>query len=317
LQPAVSFKNYLELHLIVFLWGFTAILGKLISVPAVELVFIRTFLAASGLAGILWFRKITFRLEARALGRIVGVGGLIAAHWILFFASARVSSVAICLAGLSTVSLWTALLEPLFTNKKLQLHEVFMAILIVIGLYLIFRFEFDHVLGITMAVVSAMLSAIFTIINARLVKVYRPTVITFYELAGACLATALFFPVYAQWLTDTGTLDLNLTWLDGLWLLLLAFVCTVYPFTASVRLMKKISAFTVNLSINLEPVYGIIFAFLIFKDAERMSGGFYVGAVIILFSVFSHALIERYRARQHRLKAPLATPGKLPETLVP
>ena len=317
MKESVSFKNYLELHFIVFLWGFTAILGKLISVPAVELVFVRTLLAATALALILYIRKISFNIGRQAFLRILGVGFIISAHWILFFASARVSSVAICLAGMSTISLWTALLEPMFTKKKIQAHEIFMAILIIVGLYLIFRFEFDHVLGIIMAVVSALLSAVFSIVNARLVKTYRPAIISCYEMAGACLATALFFPVYARWFTDTGTINLALTWLDIIWLLILAIVCTVYPFTASVRLMKKISAFTVNLSINLEPVYGILFAFFIFKDAERMSGGFYLGAVIILFSVFSHAFIERFLTRRQKLKVSRATPGTQPETFVP
>jgi len=317
LKESVSFKNYLELHFIVFLWGFTAILGKLISVPAVELVFVRTLLAASALALIIYFRKISFNVGRKAFLRMVGVGFIISAHWILFFASARVSSVAICLAGMSTISLWTAILEPIFTQKKIQAHEIFMALLIILGLYLIFRFEFDHVLGIVMAVVSALLSAVFSIVNVRLVKTYRPAIISCYEMVGACLATALFFPVYARWFTDTGTINLNLAWLDVLWLLILAIVCTVYPFTASVRLMKKISAFTVNLSINLEPVYGILFAYFIFKDSEKMSGGFYLGAVIILFSVFSHSLIERYLNRRYKLKAAPATPDTQPGTILP
>jgi len=317
LKQIATLRDYLELHFLVFLWGFTAILGKLISVPAVELVFIRTLVAALALALILYFRKISFKIGRGAITRIIGVGFLIAAHWILFFASARVSSVAICLAGMSTISLWTAILEPLFTQKKTQLHEVLMALLIIIGLYIIFRFEFDHVLGIILAVFSAMFSASFAIINAKLVKNYKPGVISCYEMAGAAGATALFFPVYARWFTDTGSLNLNLTWLDVLWFLILSLICTVYPFTASVRLMKRISAFTVNLSINLEPVYGILFAFFIFKDAERMSWGFYIGALIILASVFSHALIEHYLARRQKTTASLATPDTLPETLVP
>ncbi|MDB5261353.1 MAG: EamA family transporter, partial [Adhaeribacter sp.] len=241
MKEAVSFKNYLELHFIVFLWGFTAILGKLISIPAVELVFVRTLLAAATLAFILYVRRISFNVGRRAFIRIMGVGFIIAAHWILFFASARVSSVAICLAGMSTVSLWTAILEPIFTKKKIQAHEIFMAVLIILGLYLIFRFEVDQVLGIVMAVASALLSAVFSIVNARLVKTYRPAIISCYEMAGACLATALFFPVYTRWFTDTGAINLAVTWLDAVWLLVLAIICTVYPFTASVRLMKKIS----------------------------------------------------------------------------
>lgn len=306
-------RHFLELHFIVFLWGFTAILGKLITIPAVELVFFRTLVAAAALALILYLKKISFRLGWRTTLLILGVGVLISAHWILFFASARVSSVAICLAGLSTVSLWTALLEPLFTSKKLRALEVIMSLLIIAGLYLIFRFEIDHLLGILMAVASALLGALFTIINARLVRVHRALVISYYEMAGAFLGTALFLPFYAAWLTDTGQLDLGLTGWDSLWLLVLALVCTVYPFTASVHLMQRISAFTVNLSVNLEPVYGIVLALIFFKDTERMSAGFYFGAAIILGSVFTHGLIERYLARRRPgTISPPAIPGSVP-----
>jgi drug/metabolite transporter (DMT)-like permease len=312
LREKPSLKDFLELHFIVFLWGFTAILGKLISIPAVELVFLRTLVAATALALILYFKKISFRIGSKTILKILGVGFLISAHWILFFASARVSSVAICLAGMSTVSLWTAILEPVFTSKKIRPLEIFMSLLIIAGLYLIFRFEIDHLVGIVMAVLSALLSALFTIINSRLVRTHRPLVISCYEMAGACLAAVLFFPFYAYWLTDTGQLDFHLRGWDGLWLGLLAVVCTVYPFTSSVRLMQKISAFTVNLSVNLEPVYGILFALLIFKDSEHMSAGFYFGAAIILFSVFAHGMIEKYLARLQDLTASPAIPGSVP-----
>jgi drug/metabolite transporter (DMT)-like permease len=312
LKEKPALKHYLELHFIVFLWGFTAILGKLITIPAVELVFFRTLVAATALALILYFKHIPFRLGAKTTFKILGVGFLIAAHWILFFASARVSSVAICLAGLSTVSLWTAVLEPVFTSKRIRGLEVFMSLLIIAGLYLIFRFEIDHVVGIVMAVASALFSALFTIINSRLVRSQRPLVISCYEMAGACLAAVLFFPFYAGWLTDTGQLELRLGRWDAVWILILAVICTVYPFTSSVRLMQRISAFTVNLSVNLEPVYGILLALLIFKDSEHMSAGFYLGAVIILFSVFAHSLLEAYLSRRRGLTAPPATPGSVP-----
>lgn len=307
-----AFKHYLELHFIVFLWGFTAILGKLITIPAVELVFFRTLVATTALALILYFKRISFRLGAGTTLKLLGVGGLISAHWILFFASARVSSVAICLAGLSTVSLWTAVLEPVFTSKRLRPLEIFMSLLIIAGLYLIFRFEVDHVVGIVMAVVSALLSALFTIINSRLVRSLRPLVISCYEMAGACLAAVLFFPFYAAWLADSGQLDFDFNGWDAVWMLLLAVVCTVYPFTSSVRLMQRISPFTVNLSVNLEPVYGILFALLIFKESEHMSAGFYLGAAIILFSVFAHSLAEAYLSRRQGLTVPPATPGSVP-----
>src|SRR5687768_965846 len=165
-------KDFLELHFIIFLWGFTAILGKLISIPAVELVAVRTLIACVALALIIKFRGGLFKIGTVPFFKIMGVGLLLAAHWILFFASARVASVSICLAGLATSSLWTALLEPIFTSKKIKPHEILLAIIIMIGLYVIFQFEFNHAVGIAMAVGSALMAAIFTIINSRLTKVY-------------------------------------------------------------------------------------------------------------------------------------------------
>jgi drug/metabolite transporter (DMT)-like permease len=294
-----QFKHYLELHFIIFLWGFTAILGKLISIPAVELVFLRTLFAALALALIIKFTGKTFRIGRGPIIRIIGVGMMIAAHWMLFFASARVASVSICLAGLATSSLWTAILEPIFYHKKIKPHEIGLALIIFLGLYLIFQFEFDHALGILMGVGSAILGAAFSIINSRLTRKYSPLNITCYEMVGACLGTALFLPIYQYFFTADHALHFTLSSWDWVYLLTLALICTVYPFTGSVRLMQRIPIFNMNLSINLEPIYGIVFAYFIFGESEHMSGGFYLGAAIILASVFVHPVLDRrYENRQ-------------------
>lgn len=292
-------KHFLELHFVIFLWGFTAILGKLIHIPAVELVLIRTLISAAALGAIIYFNRTRFWLGWPTVLRILGVGVMLAGHWLLFFASARVSSVSICLAGLATSSLWTALLEPAFTDKKVRAHEVLLAILIMLGLYVIFQFEFGHFLGITMALGSALLGAGFTIINSRLTKQYPPTTIACYEMTGACLVTLFFLPVYLPLLSETGQLQFQMPLLDWFYLLVLALVCTVYAFTAAVRLMQRITAFAMNLTVNLEPIYGIILAWFIFGKEEEMSKGFYIGAAIILASVFIYPLLEsRYNRRQ-------------------
>src|SRR5690606_273521 len=284
-------KDFLELHFIIFLWGFTAILGKLITIPSVELVAVRTLIAFFALALIIKFRKGLFSIGTIPFLQILGVGFLLAAHWILFFASARVSSVSISLAGLATSSLWTALLEPIFTSKKIKPHEILLAILIMGGLYVIFRFEFDHAVGISMAVVSALMAAIFTIINSRLTKVYPSATISCYEMLGAFIGTLIFLPVYTTFFAENNTLDFSLTGMDWVYLLTLTLVCTVYAYTAAVRLMQKISAFAMNLTVNLEPVYGIVFAWLIFGEKEQMSAGFYYGALIILAAVFIYPIL--------------------------
>ncbi len=288
-------KSYLELHFIVLIWGFTAILGKLIHVPAPELVFIRTLLAVPGLALVivLMGQTAAFRVGRADLVRLLATGALISAHWLLFFASARVANVSISLAGLSTASLWVALLEPLFTGKRLRAFEIALAMGIVAGLYLIFRFEFTHVLGLMMGVGSALFAALFSLLNAQYTKRLPGTTISLYELTGACLSTALFFPIYLlTGLSKTGHLELSLTTWDWVWVLLLALACTVYPFAASVRLMRRLSTFAMSLTVNLEPVYGIILARLIFGDAEKLTDGFYVGTLVIILCVAAHPVLE-------------------------
>ena len=298
-------KDYLKLHFIVLLWGFTAILGKLITVPPVELVFWRTLLASTGLAGLL-ARRRSGRVAPRELLKLLGVGALVAAHWITFFLAARLSSVSVCLAGLATLALWTSLLEPLLLWRRVRPYEVGLGLLAMLGLYLISQAEFNQLTGLLVAVVSAGLSALFSVLNSQLVKRHAPLRLTLNEMAGACLSISLFFPVYSRYFTQG--VGLRLAWhgLDWLWLLLLAGACTVYAFSTSVELMKRLSAFVVNLTINLEPVYGIVLAQALFVlrvpgfGQEKMSGGFYAGTVLILASVLVHPLLNRWNQRRAR-----------------
>lgn len=299
-------KDFAELHFIIFLWGFTAILGKLISIPAVELVTLRTLIAALALGTVVYKRGTPFWMGRSMALKMLAVGFVIAGHWILFFAAARVSSVSICLVGLATCSLWTAFLDPLFNKGKVKPHEIFLAMLVIMGLYIIFQHEtsFDSVLGISMAIGAALLGSIFTIINANFVKKVPSTTITVYEMAGACLGTLIFFPVYTSYFATGSTLNFSLSTMDWVYLLILSLACTVYAYTASVRLMQRISAYTVNLTVNLEPLYGIILAWIIFNEDEQMSSGFYVGAAVILLSVFIYPVLDAFDRRRKRLKQP-------------
>ena len=295
-------KHYLLLHLIVLIWGFTAVLGLLITLPSVEVVFYRTLIASLALAGILIGRQQPLRLESRTMLHILGTGTLIAAHWILFFAAARVANASVCLAGMATCSLWTSLLEPLMTGRKIKGYEVGLGLLVIVGLYVIFRFEFNHALGLTMAIGSAILGAVFTVLNATFARHHNAYVITFYEMVGACISVALFFPFYAAYLSETGSLQLVPSASDWGYLLVLSLVCTLYAFSVSVDLMKYVTAFAMNLTNNLEPVYGILLAVLVFGDREAMSLPFYVGTTIILLSVLAYPVIrrvERRKARRH------------------
>jgi drug/metabolite transporter (DMT)-like permease len=299
-------KDYLRLHFIVLLWGFTAILGKLISVPPVELVFWRTLLAASGLAVLLVARRQPWRVAGREALKMLGIGTLVAAHWITFFLAARLSSVSVCLAGLATLALWTSLLEPLVLWRRVRLYEVGLGLLTMVGLYLVSQAELDQMAGLLVAIVSAGLSALFSVLNSKLVKRHTPFQLTLYEMTGACLSIVLFMPLYSRYFTDGQGLQLGLQGLDWLWLLLLAGVCTVYAFSTSVELMKRISAFVVNLTINLEPVYGILLAVLMYTlripgfGQEKLSTGFYLGTVVILLSVLIHPVLDQWMKRRQR-----------------
>ncbi len=290
-------KDMMRLHLLVVIWGFTAILGKLISIPSVEVVFYRTLFAAIGLYFILLYRKIDWYVPRKYLIRILGIGVLMAAHWIFFFAAARVSTVSICLAGMATTSLWTSFIEPILLKRRIYKHEVFLGLIIIFGLYVIFRFEFNHALGLTFGIISALLAATFSVLNSKISKQFNHKVITFYEMIGASISITLFFPIYSN-LIMKEPLQLTLSTNDFLWLILLAGVCTVYAYSEWVELMKRMSAFTSNLVVNLEPVYGIVLAVIIFGDSEKMAPGFYLGTAIILFSVTIYPFLNRQLKRR-------------------
>lgn len=298
-----SLKDYLQLHFIVLLWGFTAILGVLISIPAVEIVFYRTLLASLALAALLAYRKRNFQLGVAPISGMLLTGALIAGHWVLFFAAARIATVSVCLAGMATATLWTSILEPMVTKRSIKAYEVALGLVIIGGLYVIFRFEFDHAVGLTMAVISAFLASCFTVINGEFTKKHNGYMVTFYEMAGACLTIALLFPLYRHLFPAEGEGLPFPTATDWIWIAILALVCTVYAYSASVELQKRLSAFSVNLSVNLEPVYGIILAMLIFKEDEQMTAGFYAGTAIILLAVLVYPLFVRIdRRRQLRTR---------------
>lgn len=291
-------RDFAFLHFIVLIWGFTAILGVVILLPSVEMVFFRTLIASVGLFVLILFRKKGFRFRAgRDYLITMGTGGLIAAHWILFFLSARVSNVSVCLAGMATCSLWTSLLEPLTSKQKIKGFEVILSVIAFIGIAIIFNVEFDYLLGLVLAIVSAFISALFTVINGQLTKREDPFVITFYEMVGACLSIALFFPIYLM-IDGIESLKLNPTWSDWGYLLILGLICTVYAYSYSVELMQRLSAFSVNLTVNLEPVYGIVMALIFFPESEHMNIGFYLGTGLILTSVLIYPLLNKAYKRK-------------------
>ncbi|MEM7550058.1 MAG: DMT family transporter [Bacteroidota bacterium] len=294
-----SWVDFFKLHFIVFIWGFTAILGILISLHPIETVFYRTALAAFFLYLIILFKKKNFTVPFRRLIKIVVTGVIIAFHWILFFASAQISTASVCLAGMATVALWTSLVEPLYFKKSFKSYEIFLGLIVIVGLYVIFKFEFNHWLGLTLAIISAFLGALFSVINSQLTNEFDAYSITFYEMLAASITCLLFIPVYQTYIDPTVSFQYFPTSVnDILYLVALSLFCTVYAFSESVELMRRISAYAINLTVNLEPVYGIILAVLILNEDESMTAGFYWGTAIILLSVLGYPILnKRYKRK--------------------
>lgn len=281
-------KSYLHLHLIVFIWGFTAILGALISLDALPLVWFRMLFAVGFIAVFIYFKKLSLRVSKKSFLQFIFAGLIIALHWFTFFKAIKVSNVSVTLACLSTGAFFASLLEPILYGKKVVWYEVFLGILVIVGLYIIFNVEGNYWEGIILALISAFLSALFAVINSKFVKEHDATVISFYELAGG----VFFFSIFLLFGNSINADFFQLTTQDFVYLLILSSVCTAYAFIASTSVMKFLSPYTVMLTINLEPIYGIILAVLIFKEKEQMSFEFYIGALIILFTVLLNVIIK-------------------------
>lgn len=287
-----STKDYLHLQFLVFLWGFTAILGKLVTIPAVEMVFYRTVLSALGIGVLLAFRTEGFRVSGSDLVKLLLTGVIVAVHWLTFFVSGRISNPSTSLVGFATCSLWAALLEPLVKGHRIRILELMLGAVVLAGLIVIFSFDFKYPMGLFLGIVSGITIAIFAVINSLIVKRISSMVITFYEMIGACIVIALFLPYYKTNYSADGHLHLDPSMMDWLWIAILAIVCTVYAYAAAIELMKRLSVFFIQLSLNLEPVYGIILALLIFGESEVMGWTFYLGTVIILGAVLSYPVLK-------------------------
>jgi drug/metabolite transporter (DMT)-like permease len=213
---------------------------------------------------------------------------VIALHWFTFFRAIKVSNVSITLACLSTGAFFTSIIEPIFFKKKIIWYEIFFGLLVVVGLSIIFKVEGNYIEGIVLALISAFLSACFAVINSKFVVNYEPKVISFYELFGGVLFFSIFLFGTSSFNSEFFQLSIN----DFLYLLVLSSVCTAYAFIASTSIMKFLSPYTVMLTINLEPIYGILLAVLIFKEKEQMSPTFYFGALLILITVVLNAVLK-------------------------
>ncbi len=292
-------SNLVHLHVIVFIYGFTAILGKLISIDSLSLVWYRMGLATIFILIYIRFSKFKLRVSGRTMLWFTFAGIVVALHWVTFFWAIKVSTVSVALAMMSTGAFFTAILEPIVYKRKIIGYELLLGLLVIIGLYLIFRVESNYMKGMVIALISAFLVAVFSIVNAKLVKENRPSVISFYELGIGTLFLSFI-------LAGRGSFNIDFFVLNGsdwFYLIILALICTSYAFIASVKIMRLLTPYTVMLTNNLEPVYGILLAWAIFGSEEKMNALFYVGALIILLTVIANGILKhRASIKQRRLK---------------
>jgi drug/metabolite transporter (DMT)-like permease len=280
--------NYLHLHFIVFIWGFTAVLGDLITIKAVPLVWHRMLLGAFFVLIYIKYKIGRLKVPLRTLIKFAFVGLLIALHWLAFFSAVKVSNVSITLAMMSTGAFFASLLEPLFFKRRIIKYEVIFGIIVIVGLYIIFKAESENIVGILLALLASFLGALFSIFNGMMVKNHNATVISFYEL----LFGVIFITLYIMFTGGFNIAFFNLSGSDWTYIIILASVCTAYAFIASVHVMKWISPYTLMLTTNMEPVYGILLALLILGNNEYMSPTFYLGALIILITVIINGIIK-------------------------
>lgn len=287
----------LKLHFVVFLWGFTAILGKLILAEANVLVFYRMLFAAAFLFIYLRFvTKERIKVSWKLLFKLVAIGSVMAFHWLFFFQSIKVSNVSIALSCLSLSTLFAALIEPLIFRRKPDWAELIIGIIIVICISLIFNAELKYKEGIIYGILCALFGTIFSVFNGKIFGKTSPGNIIFYEIAGGWLVVSLFFLFTGQ-ISSVG----EITYTDLALIVLLASVFTAYPMLESVKLMKFISPFTLILTVNLEPVYGIILAFFIFGATEHMSPIFYGASFVMIASIVVNGVIKSRRKKENAI----------------
>lgn len=290
-------KNLLLLHFIVLIWGWSPILGKLINIEGVvayQLVWFRMLITVATVASYIFLAKIDVRLPKKDIYQLVGIGAIIAFHWFCFYNAINVSNVSVTLVAFATGTLFTSIVEPIFYKRKIIRYEIAFGMVIIGAIAMIFQVETQYTLGIIFGMLAALTSSFFTVFNGLLVRRIPSPVIAIYELTGGFLALT----VYLLFTGEFTASFFDITPGAWGWLGILSVLGTAFPFIASVNLMKKISPYTVTLTVNLETIYGIIIAFILWKKDEAMTPGFYLGTLIILATIFGNGLLKQYLKKE-------------------
>src|SRR5258706_3443995 len=282
---------YFQMHIAIFLWGFTGILGKLITLNEGLLVWYRLLISGIMMWAVAGNRNEMFKLPLKETLKICGVGFIVMVHWVTFYGAIKVSSVSVTLICLSSIALFTSFFEPLITKTKFDFTEIFFAALCMAGIYTIYHADNSAATGILIALFSSMMSALFSVLNKQLTATYNAYTISSIELLGAFVTLSVLLPFYLGFFKYEFLLPGTS---DTLYLLGLSFFCTVIPWILSLNALNHVTAFTMNLALNLEPVYGILLAIFVVKEYNLLTSGFYIGAFIILVTVMLHTFY-RYR----------------------
>lgn len=291
-------KAFIQLHIAVFLAGFTGILGKLITLNEGLIVWYRLLISAVTMWVIFsWSRRIK-KISTADAAKITGVGFLAALHWVCFYGSIKYANVSVGLVCFSAIGFFTALLEPLILRRRISLRELLLGLLVMLGIYIIFHFDPRYKTGIAFGLIGAVLGAMFPVFNRQFMQRMNAETLMTWELSGGLLCLTAFMPLYFSHFPPAYMVP-NIT--DLLWLLVLASICSVWAFQLSANALKHISAFTVNLTYNLEPLYGIALAFLLYHENQYLSYGFYIGLSIIAFSVLLQTWLL-YRSHSKKAK---------------
>lgn len=282
-------RNYLLLHLIVFIWGWTAILGKTITLPAVKLVWLRLPIALIGIIIYLLIRRKPIGTAPKNAFKYLAIGLIVALHWICFYSAIKESNVSVTLACFSIGSLFTALIEPIFLKRKIRLYEIVFGLMVAAALMLIFQVETQYQWGIFLGVMAALTSSIFGVLNGYMVqRGHNGTHISLYEMLGGFLGMTVFVLIAKPWIGPYFEMSGH----DLFYLIILGIAATAVPFLISLSILKTISPYTISLTLNLETLYGIIFAYFIFHEEKQLTGMFYIGAAIILSTVFLNGYMK-------------------------
>ncbi|WP_452602213.1 DMT family transporter [Pontimicrobium sp. MEBiC06410] len=287
-----KFKNYLHLHLLVFIAGFTAILGKLITIEAVSLVWYRMLIATVLMYIYIKIVKIDIKISKKSLIKLSVAGIIIALHWITFFAAIDASNISITLAMFSTGAFFASFIEPMIYKRKIIWYEILFGIIVIIGVWIITQSEIKHITGIILGISSAFFSSLFAVLNGKFLEEHSATKISFYEFISGVIFISIFIQLFGGGFSVE---YFQISNSDFWYLFILASVCTAYAFIASVYVMKQISPYTVVLTYNLEPIYGIVIAIIYFPNSEKMSSEFYYGAAIILGVVILNGILKNIK----------------------